>query len=310
MTQETVTTTQSSQQPAMAAQESAQATETLETPAPSQEQSASPSQEQVETQPKEDPDFVRRFNALARKEREIREKEQQFRSQMGQFEAYQKERELIKEKPLDFLEKHGWNFNQLAEYVLNDKKPTADMQVSELQKRIDQLENMRKQEIEDRQKTEQEQKNQEAINNFKTKIKSTVSEKLDNYELINHFGEFDLVYDVISSYYANHGQILDIDKAAEQVESYLEQQFEKAAATNKFKKRFNLAEHLGEAQKPSSEPAAKQTMPQTLTNDYVANSPSPTTSEPAPYLSEEESKAKAADLIRQHFLKKQGYTKT
>lgn len=263
--------------------------------------------------PQEDPDFVRRFNALARKEREIRQKEQVFKEQMGEYEAYRKERELLKNNPLDFLEKNGWKFNDLAEYVLNDQKKTPDMQVSELQKRIDQLEAERKAELETKQRSEQEKQNQAAINNFKEKIKTSITENNETYELINHFGEYDLVYEVISNYYANNGQILDVDKAAQEVENYLEQQFEKAAATNKFKKRYNLGENLGQdQQKPSfADQVAKQmsTPPPTLTNDYVANSPSPQSGEPISYLSDEESKAKAADLIRQHFLKKQGYTK-
>lgn len=267
------------------------------------------------TQPTEpsqhDLDFTRRFNALSRREREILQREQQFKDQYGQYESYQKERELLKSNPVEFLEKNGWKFNELADYVLNDQKPTADRQVSELQKRIDQLENERKMEIEQRQKAEQDQKNQAQITQFKENMKAQITGK-DDYELVNHFGEYDLVYDVIENYFNQYKTILPVDKAAAEVENYLEKQFTRAAETNKFKKRFNLANELanpGESQQPGQSEPAPSFPPRTLTNDSVANTQPASTQPTEHYLSDEESKRRSAQLLQDHFRKKQGYTR-
>lgn len=292
--------------------EPAPAAEAVETPAaetPAADEGTAESASEKKGPSKEELDFTRRFNALSRREREILQREQTFKDKYGEYESYQKERELVKSDPLAFLEKNGWKFNDLAEYVLNDKKPTADKQVSDLQARIDQLEAERKAEIEERERREKESQQQQTIQQFKDKIKSEVTEKKDDYEFINHFGEYDMVYDVINQYYMANQEILPVDKAAEEVEKYLTAQFERAAETNKFKKKFNLFE---EKPDESTSPAVEKTQskaPRTLTNDAVANSMPTASEEKTPYLSEEESKQRAAELIRQHYMKKQGYTK-
>lgn len=270
-----------------------------------------PVQPQVEEEkPEQDPDFVRRFNALARKEREIREREQQFKSKYGEYESYQKEREKLKENPMDFLESNGWTFKELADYVLNNNNPTPDQQVSKLQQRIDQLEAERKQEIEDRKKNEELEKNKQTISEFKSNLKKEISAENEQFELINHFGEYDTVYDVIDNYYNAHGVILDVKKAAMEVEKYLESQFEKAASTNKVKKKFSqFFEPQKETEAESKPSSQASNEPSTLTNDVVSSGASSPASE-QPYLSDEESKARAAEILREHLLRKKGYTKT
>lgn len=257
---------------------------------------------------KQNDDFVRRFNELSRREREFVERQKQFKDQYGQYQEYEKERSLIKDDPISFLEKHGWKFQDLADHVLNDNRKTPDRQVSELQKRIDQMEAERKREIEEKERLEKENKNRETVNAFKTKIKDEVSSNNEQFELINHFGEYDTVYDVIEKYYHNTGQILDTTKAAQEVEKFLESQFEKAATTNKIKKRFNLSFEEAVKENATAE-AQKQSEPSTLTNEMVSSS-NLTTSEPQKtYLSEEESKARSAQIIKDYFLKKQGYNR-
>lgn len=286
--------------------EQPQSTVEVDTNAPEQTAAANENN-QAET----DPDFIRRFNALTRREREILNREQSLKEKYGQLENYEKERSLLKSDPLAFLEKNGWKFNELADYVLNNNSPTPDKQVSELQRRIEEMEAERKREIEDRQRREQEEKNQRTVAQFKDNIKSTISSKSEQYELINHFGEYDTVYDVIENYYNQHQVVLDVEKAANEVEKYLEKQFEKAASTNKFKKRFNLSEPASSetaGNNPELTARPQSFEPSTLTNEIASNAAAPKGEQPA-YLSDEESKLRAAEILREHILRRKGYVK-
>lgn len=266
--------------------------------------------EPEQLQPREDPDFVRRFNALARKEREMLQREQQIKERYQEFENYQKERAKLKDNPLDFLEANGWKFQDLADYVLNNNNPTPETQVSRLHKRLDEMEAERKAEIEARQQAEQQAKNEEQITAFKNNIKETVSSNSEQFELINQYGEYETVYDVIANYYNQHGVILDTDKAAQEVEKYLEDRLEKAASTQKFRKKYSPIEQaLSEAAAGKSEQRPQDTGPTTLTNEAVSSAPAQAKTDDA-YLSEEESKKKSAEILREWILKRQGYTKT
>ena len=149
----------------------------------SEQQAAAEPELQQQTPPEQDPDFVRRFNALARKERELLQRESEMKERLGEFENYQKERAKLKENPLEFLESNGWKFQDLADYVLNNNKPTAETQVSRLQKRLDEMEAERKAEIERREREAKEQANQKTIADFKNSIKELVSSNNEQYEL-------------------------------------------------------------------------------------------------------------------------------
>lgn len=259
-----------------------------------------------------DDDFVRRFNALTRREKMLNERDSEIKSKWNEYQEYQKERESLKSDPLAFMEKHGWKFNDLADYVLNDRKTTPEQQISKLQEKIDRLEAERKKEREDAENNQKAQKYTETINNYKKELRKTIEEKGDELELINHFGEYDMVYDVIENYYNTHGTILETAKAAAEVERYLEQQLERASSTKKFRARLNPntpdEKQGGESAKPKFPPEPesdnRRMSPRTLTNDAVSTS---SISEKGGYLSDEESKERAAEMIRQSWLKKKGY---
>lgn len=264
--------------------------------------------EQQQKHQTEDLDFSRRFNALTRREKLILEKDQEVKQRYSEIQEYQKEKDLLKSDPVGFLEKHGWKFNDLADFVLNDRKLSPERQMSELQKKIDQLENERKREKEETETSKKTQKYQETITNYKKQIKEFVDSKADDFELINQFGEHDTIYDVIENYYNQHGTILEVEKAAREVEKYLESQLDKAASTRKFKSRFSAQaseepKSEGEPVKPKFPPQSGiSESPRTLTNE-TAYSGSASASEKVNYLSDEESKARAADFLRQAWSK-------
>lgn len=244
-------------------------------------------------------DFTRRFNALARREKQATDREGSLKEQAGKYEEYQTDIQSIKDNPIEFLRKHGWEFNQLADFVLNDGKVPQDTQMTRMQDQIKKLTDERSKDQEDQKLQSQKDK----VTQYKNQIKNFVTEKSEDYELINEFGEHDLVFDVMQNYYDQNGTILEIDKAAAEVERHLDEQVQKAANTKKFKSRYSLitSEEKKEGEGASVPPQVGEQRPNTLTNGAVATTPS-TTEKPV-FLSVDESKAKAAEFLRQQWAK-------
>ena len=86
---------------------------------------------------------------------------------------------------------------------------------------------------------EEEYSKYESIeNNFKQEIDSFVKGK-GEYELINANGASDLIYEVIEEHYNDTGRVLELNEAAQAVESYLEDELEKLMGLEKVKSKFS-----------------------------------------------------------------------
>lgn len=268
----------------------------IEAPAPTVE--ATPSQEEL--------DFARRFTALTRKERDILAREERMRGELQSVQEWRKEQEvrrrsdeLIASNPLKFLEEKGWNFNQLADFALNDNKPTQNQVVESLQKQIEDMRREREEEKTSKYQSEVENN----IRNYKANIRAELEAKADKYELLNQFEQFDAVYDAMNDHFikttgpnGEPGEILDIDEVAASVEKYLDDQLDRAAKTKKFTSRFapSVKEDL-KMEEPKSL-GDRDNSPRTLTNASVSGSRSGDT---GGYLDEESSKRRAAKLLEE-----------
>ncbi len=129
-----------------------------------------------------------------------------------------------------------------------------------------------------------------------------MSKEAEAYELINHYEAYDTVLDVVETYWNQHRVILDIDKAAKEVENYLEANLEKGASTKKFKSKFSSTppETQNEERQPNRYSETRQNTG--LTNRDAAGTAQVRHVER--YLSDDESKAAAAEFIRQARLAK------
>lgn len=267
--------------------------EPIDSPAePSVEAQAKP-EEVAPVIEKKDDVFSKKFAALSRKEKQIKSQEKALELRMKEIEAKEAKAlasssdisERLKKEPLKLLEESGLSLQQLAEMALNDGKPTAEMIISDkekaIQARIDALE----QKLQQKEREAEESRLEQAISGFKTQIKDVIS-KNDNYELIRAQGADDLVYDVISAHHEETGEILDINKAADLVESHLLEEVKKHLNLSKIK---GLLQPTPPVQQKVAPPALK-----TLTNSSAATA---TTVARRP-LSNEESIAQAAQLIK------------
>lgn len=260
------------------------------------EEPRQPSQEEI--------DFAKRFTSLTRKERDILAREERIRNEMQSVNEWRKSQDLIKQNPLKFLEQNGWDFNKLADFALNDQKPTVNHEMQELRDQIQALIAEKEEEKQNSARASEEKH----VAEFKSGLKENILSKGDKYELINQFEYYDMVYDIMNQHYmdtAQHGQsgeILDIDIVANHVENLLEGQLEKAAKTKKFTSRF--ATPVKEEVKTGELPRYGEIddrSPKTLTNAHVSGSGS---NDSTGYLDEDASKARSAKILEEMWKRK------
>tara|TARA_R100000656_G_scaffold102796_2_gene74770 strand:- start:296 stop:1210 length:915 start_codon:yes stop_codon:yes gene_type:complete len=255
--------------------------------------------EEVREQEGEDDQFSRKFAALSRREKDIRAKEADYEYRMRELEEKLQElqnppeepqapiEERLRRNPFETLEEMGLGYDKLTELALNDGKLTPEMQMKLMREELEHGYKSKFEELEERlaQKEQEEEYNKyESIEtNFKQEIDSFVNGK-DEFELINANGASDLVYDVIEEHYNDTGRVLNMDEAAEAVESYLEDELEKLMSLGKVKSKFS----------PRQEQVFKRQPSPTLSNAHSAQAYQ-RADRP---LSNEESVKEAAKLIR------------
>ena len=255
--------------------------------------------QEVREQEGEDDQFSRKFAALSRREKDIRAKEAEYEYRMRELEERLQElqnppeepqapiEERLRRNPFETLEELGLGYDKLTELALNDGKLTPEMQMRLMREELENGYKSKFEELESRlaQKEEEEEYNKyESIeNNFKQEIESFVNGK-NEFELINANEASDLVYEVIEEHYNDTGRVLELDEAAQAVESYLEDELEKLMSLGKVKSKFS----------PRQEQVFKRQPSPTLSNAHSAQAYQ-RADRP---LSNEESVREAAKLIR------------
>lgn len=275
------------------------AAEMLQTAQESEGEQQAPAEEKSPEQTAQEEKFAARFAALSRKEKQLRAHEAKLQQQMAELEAkvkalesgkseietYKSLPERLKKEPLKVLEEQGLTFEQLAQMVLNDGKPTQDMILSEYEKKvmskIEELESK----LAEKEAKEQQDKYDQAIQAFNAQLTDFVSNSPE-YELIKANDAVGLVFDVIEQHHAETGEILPNKDACDAVEEYLLEEAKKLVEREKVKKLLQPQQQQPVAQKGKASP--------TLSNAQAAQA-SPKS---AANLSDEESKLAAAQLLK------------
>lgn len=272
--------------------------------------------EEAPVQNEEDKRFSVKFAALSRKEKQIKQREKELADRERKLQELQeasnkpvevqKEEEpfdlSIRKNTLETLAKYGITQDDLVNIMLNNGKMTPEMELQykienynrQAQKKIEELEaKLSKQEEEAQRKREElaKQEEEQAIINFKDKIKNFVGSNKEAYELIEAEEADDLVFDVIENHYAETGEILDIKIAADEVENLL---LEQARKKLKLKK---LSQSMEADLKPASkeEPKKEVKASTTLSN---SQSQQQSVASGSRQLSRDESLAEAAKLLK------------
>lgn len=260
------------------------------------------SQAGQEESPQKD-EFSSKFAALSRKEKELRQRQQEFDAKYSEYEAWKKSQEeaeankepelpleyKLRKDPLGTLQELGIGYDKLTDLALNDGKLPADMQMDLMRRELEdkyskELESIRT-ELADRDKRAAEKEYEQTINSFKTELTDFVNEG-EKYELIRANDAVDLVFDVIEHNYNTNGTILSHEEAANIVESQLEEELKRILPKAADRFGYRKAE-----EKPVEKPVAQSpTLSNSQTSHVSTNGSKP--------LSDEESLAAAAQLIK------------
>lgn len=260
---------------------------------------------------KVDDPLAGKFAALSRREKAISQREKRIAQLEAELEAKNAQQasttpeepeisleEMLRKDPLSALQKKGYTLEQLAQIALNDGKLPLEAQ---MQLKMEELESKYARKLEEMQnsllekdKTQAEAQLAKEIEDFKYEIENTLAADPDKYELINHTGSMDEVYDLIVQHYnatidpeTNAGEILDINEAADMVEQYLLEEANKVLKAKKLQALIGQKEPVKQTKEPSQSS-------QTLTN---SNSTALADTPGHSYVSDEESLREAAKLL-------------
>jgi phosphopantetheine adenylyltransferase len=244
--------------------------------------------------------FASKFAALSRKEKALRERESEYESKfeemerrLADYETRDQEPEvdwedMLRNNPLKALEEAGLGYDKLTELALNDGKLTPDMQLAAMRQELENDYKQKFEELENRldqkEQLEQDTYYDSIQQNFQDEIGNIVQQNPEKFELIAASEADGLVYDVIEEHYNETGRVLDIEEAADAVESYLEEE------ANKLMKLKKISNRLG------IDPSELEAMEQvTLSNDHSAQVNYEGANR---MLSDDESKARAARILQ------------
>ena len=201
------------------------------------------SNEFKDLEPSQDSEFDRKFAALSRKEKALRDRELELEKKYGNKEKEIPLERRIRSNPLKALEELGLDYDKLTELALNDGRLTPDMQMKlmreELENDFKDKFNSLEERLNAKEKMEEEAKYDAVKQGFVGEINSFINENKSDFEYVAHNDATDVVYDVIEEHYNETGRILDIKEAVEAVESYLEEEAEKLLNLGKVKNRLN-----------------------------------------------------------------------
>ena len=257
------------------------------------QEAAEPQEESNEFKDLEQPqdsEFDRKFAALSRKEKALRERELELERKFGSKEKELPLERRIRSNPLKALEELGLDYDKLTELALNDGRLTPDMQMKlmreELENDYKEKFNSLEERLNAKEKMEEEAKYDAVKQGFVGEIESFINENKNDFEYVAHNEATDVVYDVIEEHYNETGRILDIKEAVEAVESYLEEEAEKLLNLGKVKNRLNsIRDEYEQPQRQSQV---------TLSNAHSAQA----NERVGRKLSDDESKALAAKMLK------------
>jgi hypothetical protein len=214
--------------------------------------------------------LAKREKAIVRRQQEIKAREEGLSPREQELKQYEELVQQSKKNPLGLLKKLGWDYQMLTDLVLNEEKPTPELEIRSVKQEIEDLRKEREQErqsILQKQAEAQKAEYEEKISAFKDEITDFVKSKADDFEFINQYGQFDLIYETIEAGFHQNGKMMSIEEAARLVESHLESEVEKVTKTKKFQTKFGakLPETVEKQDKGlptlSNKLAASQTAP-------------------------------------------------
>lgn len=225
-----------------------------------------------------------RFQALARREKAMRNKIRESEAELAKYKAQateleqaklreeqykseaQKRDERLKTDPIGFLTEQGYTTDQITQAMLNQPGPESQM-IKALSEKIARLEESQQKEIERQQKDATENYNN-ALKTIQRNVDSLVASNPE-FETIKASEAQKSVTNYIEKVWKAEGIMLDVEDAAKEIEDYLTDQ---AINLAKLKKVQGKLKPAAPAAPKAAVPAPAATAkPVTLTNKVAQN---------------------------------------
>ena len=178
----------------------------------------------------------------------------------------------FKENPVEFIEKQGMTFDDLAKRVLNDGEASpeemirrnSDRSTSEIQQLRDQVAKQGD--------MIQEQTNERYVREYQKDVRSTLQN--DEFNLLRDYPNSEtLIFNLASMHASEQGEVLTPTDAARRIQSELTEQLKSLSSNKAVRKLFGLQDAPVDTKSPvvqaTSNPG-EQSRPQTLTNALAA----------------------------------------
>lgn len=249
--------------------------------------------------PKKD-DASSKFAALAKKEKalvkqqaDIKAKEQSFiqkEQDIAAREAKIKASEALWETDvLAALESKGYSYQKLTDMILSGKVSPEKAPIDPITEAKKIADDLRK-EFSDKeaareaaiQKSQEDKKAQEAkeleeaYTNYRNSVAEFTKTNADDYELLNMYGQQELVVETVDGYYEKYKRVLSLKEASDLVENYLIDEAQKALGSKKLSKSSPIADKVIAQDEKKSSP---RTLSNNLTPTMASTLPASTDSE-------------------------------
>lgn len=246
---------------------------------------------EIDQKPKEIDQFEQKFAALSKKQKAIFEKEKELQEKERKIREIEERESLFDKNPIEYFEKRGKSIDEILRLAAGDEKE-PESRIEALEKKIAEYERAERERAEKQKEEEESRKQKETIEKYKSEIKLKVEADKDRWEAICETDSFDEVFDVIFNYFQTHGEEPPFEWAADEVEKALVEQARKFTALKKLGLKPTQDE-LDET--PQTDTSEQKTPVPTITNNLR---PEPQANNNKRLLSDEESKAQVAKLLR------------
>ena len=239
----------------------------------------------VEPSPK-----AREFAALARRDKEVRAREQAIKARESEIAQVTELRAKIKANPASVLETYGIGIEDIINGVLGEEAPaqTAEQQVAALREQLA----AEKAEQQKAASDAETKRIEQGLNSLKSRLSEAAAAAPDTFELTLAEGQagVDLALEVMQQIFDRDGVALTMEQALSHVEKHLEEQAAKVFSFKRFQSRVAPQQ---------STPAGNSTSaPKTLTNS-LGSQVAPKTVAPGKWQNNDELLNAAVAALRQ-----------
>jgi len=218
-----------------------------------------PSTEAPKTEePAKAPPISQQFAALAKKEKAIVKQQAEIKAKESAFAARELElaskeakikqsEELFETDPFEALKLRGYSYDKLTDMILSgqmkvekapeDPTALAKRLAEEIRKEISDKEAAREETTKKQQeelKAAEAKQLEEAYAAYRTEVKEYTAKNADEYELINLYGQQEMIVTEVQNYYEANTRVLSVKEASDIVEKKLEAEVQKALGAKKF----------------------------------------------------------------------------